>query len=223
MWQLVKKDFPLFAVFSVPLQLLLSLAWLLIFNELNVAVVLIQVMFVFFTVMVLTSHSEQMEENNNGYEFLKNLPVSALEIIAAKFFLIFSTLLFLTFSNILLFSFLGTAQGGLRVPVAFLILVSCAVLVLSALVHLGITVLGGDHFFRATSALVVAMVALYVILFEKKKMEFNRIIEGVITFLKNADLPIIFLISLAAFLILMIMAVFVSKTGRFRILKKYRP
>ena len=107
-------------------------------------------------------------------------------------------------------------------PMAFLILVSCAVLVLSALVHLGVTVLGSDLFFSVSSALTVAVVVLYVLLFEKKKMDINRIIERAILFLKNADLPIIFIISLATFLILMMMAVFVIKTGRFRLPKKYQ-
>jgi hypothetical protein len=221
MRQLIKKDFSLFVLFSVPMQVLLSLAWLLFFDELNVAVVLVQVLFVFFTATASTSHAEQVEENNHGYRFLQNLPISALEIVSAKFFLILSTLVFLVISNILLFRWLESGRGGLRLPVAFLILAGCAALVLSALVYLGIAVLGGDLFFRVSSALVVVLTLLYVLVFEKSKVDVGRIIEDAVVFLKNAELTVYVLISLGIFLLLMGVAVVALKTGRLMVFKRF--
>jgi ABC-type transport system involved in multi-copper enzyme maturation permease subunit len=222
MLQLIKKDFSLFVLFSVPPQVLLSLAWLLLLDELNVAVVLVQVLFVLITATALTSHAEQVEENNQGYRFLQNLPISALEIVAAKFFLIFSTLVFLVISNTLLFGLLARGRGGLRLPVAFLLMAGCVALVLSALVFLGIAVLGGDLFFSVSSALVVVMVVLYVLVFEKSKVDVSRIIEDAVGFLKSANLTVHALISLGLFLLLMGAAVLALKTGRIRLLRRFK-
>ena len=222
MLQLIKKDFSLFVIFSVPLQVLLSLAWLLFFDELNVAVVLVQVLFVLFTATALTSHAEQVEENNHGYRFLQNLPITPLEIVSAKFSLILSTLAFLVLSNILLFRWLEGGRGELRLPVALLIMAGCAALVLSALVYLGIAVLGGDLFFSVSSALVVVLTLLYVLVFEKSKVDVGRIIEDAVVFLKRAELTVYVLISLGIFLLLMGAAVFVLKTGRIRLFRRFK-
>jgi hypothetical protein len=223
MWQLVKKDFFLYAILSIPLQLILSVAWLLTFKELNILVVIVQVLFVFLIIVVLTSHTEQVEEANHGYEFLKNLPITSLEIVGAKFFLIFATVVFLTLSNILLFILLGAGPGGLKLPVAFLIMTACIALILSALVHLGISTFGGDIFFVATSVLVAAAAILFTLLFEKKRLDINQIVKEAINYLQHGNMLVWILISLAIFLGLMIVAVWVRKTGMIGIIKRFSP
>jgi hypothetical protein len=81
-------------------------------------------------------------------------------------------------------------------------------------------VFGGDLFFSLSSALVVLLVVIYVLIFERKKMKVNRILEGAISFLNHADLWLYILASVALFLMLMMLAAYFIKTGCFGLRKR---
>ena len=214
MFSLIKKDLLLYVLITIPSQLILSLVWLLVFRDLNVAVVLIQTMFVFFAVVVVTSHSEQVEETNNGYRFLRNLPVTTLEIVGAKFILILSTITFLGFCNILLFTLFQSEPKDLKICIAAMIFTCCGALLFSALVNIGIFILGADNFMRVTSALVLVMVVIFMIYFKGVKLDVNVVAERVMSFINEGGLLFYIILTLILYLGLMGVAVFARKSGR---------
>ena len=213
MTDLIKKDLLLYVLITIPSQVILSLVWLLTFNELNVLVVLVQIFFVFFIILLITSHSEQVEENNNGYEFLKNLPVTTSEIVGAKFTLILSNVIILGLMNILLFSFFPSNPQDITPSISAMVLTCCGALIFSALLNIGIFYLGFEIFMRITSFLIVVVVFGFLFLMDKKLDTFN-VTKDLVNFLYKADLIFYILLAFLLYIGLMFLAILARRVGK---------
>ena len=213
MRNLIKKDLLMFVLIIVPSQLILSFVWLLIFMDLNVLIVLIQTTFVFLIIFVITSHSEQVEETNHGYEFLRNMPVSTFQIVGAKFILIFYAAAFLGLSNIILFNLFSHDLNNFKISISAMMLACCAALLFSALVNIGIFTLGMENFLKAFSFLIVALAVVFTIYMKGVKLDANSIVEMVIRFIENANILFYIILTLTLYLGLMWVAVFTRKLG----------
>lgn len=215
MLNLIRKDLLLYMIVTIPSQVILSLVWLLTFRELHVVVVLVQILFVFFVVIVITSHSEQVEEINNGYQFLRNLPVTTFEIVGAKFILILSTITFLGFLNILLFAFFQGEPQDLKISISALVLTCCGALLISALVSIGIFFLGGENFIKVGSVGIMVIALTITIYMKGIKLDADVAANDVLKFIDKANLLFYIMLTLILYSGLMFLAILIRKYGKF--------
>lgn len=124
MFGIIRKDAPLFALYSVPVFGLL-LAYQASEGVLDPFAVVATGFFIVLVTWGGISTTEQSEVRSDGYAFLRTLPVTDRQIVAAKFALVFGTA----------FACLAAAQAllyvldirGMGRPLASLYLFCCAV------------------------------------------------------------------------------------------------
>lgn len=100
------------------------------------------------SVFVSIALNENIESSYNGYKFLRILPVTAAEIVTAKFLLaLIFTLLYFLYASLLLLFFSKTAEF-LVLSRGYIVLNAIVGLIISALLYNGIYRYGFTKFFK---------------------------------------------------------------------------
>ena len=157
MTHILKRCYPTFLAYYIFVIVLLTAIRFLLGGELNVLFTLmggfVLFMYPFGTLMM----SEQYEEKHRGYAILSALPVSNLEITAAKFLLPAAANAALLISLLLLFStFSAPAQDMLLVRSYFLLMASAALL-MAGVLYIGIFGIGYTKFMVIVLSFIAAL------------------------------------------------------------------
>jgi len=146
MWPIIKKNSILFFIYALPILALSTLIWLDDFSSENLAgnshIVFYFLIWMWIIIPGFAAAGEQLESKDEGYEFLKTLPVTDAEIVAAKFLLTLIMTAACVFLYLVLISFHKAPPPVLR-GVRILTIVSGLVcLIVAALMHIGIFKIG---------------------------------------------------------------------------------
>ena len=159
-------------------------------SVINCALMLIQVVGAIFVV-------EAAEERSRGYLFLSVLPLTKLEIVAAKFTLVFAAVASVAAANCLWFT--GPARNGI-------LLAGLACVLVCGVVYTGIFALGLSRFVVVIMAVVLAGNILLTLLFRAQRGKLLGLIEDVSPFLNAPQWTIPVLATLAAYTALLVLA-----------------
>lgn len=212
---LMKRNAAAFIWYTALLIGLKTLWWIFIKETLSPYMVVFQGQWMILIVLGAITVNEKSEEKNNGYAFMKTLPLMDWQIVASKFALVFLTVLFLTgYENFLYFFISGPAEFFALGRI--LILVSAILgLILAALMYILIYRYG--HIRSAILILVVIVMIVPILVTEfvlkKTDIDFNAVLQAIIgvnTLLWVA----LTALGLGIFLLLMPIAVTIKKATK---------
>jgi hypothetical protein len=153
-------------------------------------------MYPFGTLMM----SEQYEEKHRGYAILSALPVSSLEITAAKFLLPAAANAALLISLLLLFStFSAPAQDMLLVRSYFLLMASAALL-MAGVLYIGIFGIGYTKFMVIVLSFTTALGLVPMLFLKANRGRMDVVIENLLGWIRGLNwfvlIPLLLLVYL---------------------------
>jgi len=108
MWTLIKKNAFVFVLLSGSLMALQTVYLLFVRKTLNTNIVVFLGQMLIYGVLTSLIISEKMEEKNNGYAFMKNLPIKDRNIVGSKFIVVLTVV---TFLCVYCFSLISLIEG----------------------------------------------------------------------------------------------------------------
>jgi len=200
MTHILKRSYPTFLVYYIFVIVLLTAIRFLLGGELNVLFTLmggfVLFMYPFGTLMM----SEQYEEKHRGYAILSALPVSSLEITAAKFLLPAAANAALLISLLLLFStFSAPAQDMLLVRSYFLLMASAALL-MAGVLYIGIFGIGYTKFMVIVLSFTTALGLVPMLFLKANRGRMDVVIENLLGWIRGLNwfvlIPLLLLVYL---------------------------
>jgi hypothetical protein len=111
MLRLMKKNILYFAYYAAIIMPLMTLYFYLVRKEFSGAMVMFQGLWLILTVEGALAVNEKTEEKQNGYYFLRILPIKDREVVQSKFLIVLITTIFLLAFNYILYLFIpGSIQ-----------------------------------------------------------------------------------------------------------------
>jgi hypothetical protein len=194
---IIRKDLFWFALTACGLApVVLLVEWLTspapspVHAVLNSGLMFVQVVGAIFVV-------EATEERSRGYEFLSALPLRKLEIVAAKFTLVFAAIAIIAAANSLWFT--GPARNGI-------LLAALACLLLCGVIYTGVFAFGLSRIVIGMMTIGLAVNVLLTLLFRSQRGKLLGLIEGLNPFLNAPQWAIPVLITVAAYTALLLLA-----------------
>lgn len=172
-----------------------------------VPLVLISGVLIFMVVFGPVFFNEQYEEKHHGYDFLDILPVSAAEIVTAKFGLVLATVTAATSYLLLLFSVSKVAPNDWALVRSYLLLSGVVCLLCTALSYVGIFSLGYTKFAVIVMSFVVILGFVPILIMKFYGDNMNILIENILTFLRNINWEATVPFSLISYFVLMFIAI----------------
>ena len=166
MLALMKKNGYFFGLYLLGLIPLMTLWWLTASGDLNLFKIMFQGGWLAIMVVGCVGVSEQNETKNNGYAFLKTLPLSIREIVTAKFSVMFLAVLLLGIHSTLLYQFRTGPDFLVSLGKAYALLSSCAGLILGALMYLALYRFGQGGFAKIAWIAVILILLSPVLVIE---------------------------------------------------------
>jgi hypothetical protein len=140
---------------------------------------------------------ETAEERSRGYLFLSALPLTRLEIVAARFTLVFAAVAVIAAANCLWLA--GPLRNGF-------LLAALACLLLCGVVYTGIFALGLSRFVVAAMAVVLAGNILLTLLFRSRRGALLGLVDRIGPFLDAPQWTVPVLAALAVYAALLLIA-----------------
>jgi len=206
MLNIMRRSYRIFlAYFLFFLGLLIAVRFLL-GKELNILFTLLSGVALFiYTIGALLS-SEQVEEKNQGYAILSSLPVSNLEITAAKFLLPLVSSFTMTTALILLFAtFAAPAQDMLLVRSYFL-LAAAAGLLVAGLLYIGIFLFSYTKFLVVVLSITTALGLVPMLIMKSNRDRIDEVITNLLAWIRGLDWLVLIPLLLLVYLGFMVVA-----------------
>jgi len=177
---------------------------------LNPVFVIISGLLVFMVVISSLFINEQYEEKNKGYAFLDTLPLSARDIVGAKFLLVLiADAVFITFIVVLL-SFASGPAEQIAIAQSYVLLNGVICLFFCGLSYIGILGIGYTKFAIIAMSFLVFIGIPPLLIMSIYGGEMDVFIEKVLNFYAGLNWMILIPLTLAVYMGLMAMAVLIK-------------
>jgi hypothetical protein len=159
MWTLMKKNSFMFVLLSVPLMGLLSFYMLTVRETLTTNMLIFLGQMLMYCVLGSVMTSEKVEEKNYGYAFMIHLPIKDRDIVASKFAVVMTAVVFLCGYSFALVSFMEADAYLLPFGRIFLLICGNLSLILAGGMYIAIYRWGYSTFMKIS---VFALIAFMV-------------------------------------------------------------
>jgi len=207
MFIIVKKNLAFFAGYCGIVFILTAILRVALGNENAVPLVLIAGVMIFMLVYGAVFFNEQYEEKHKAYDFLDTLPVSAGEIVSAKFGLVLVTVAATVGYMLLLFSLSSVAPNDWILLRSFLLMSGAVSLIGAALSYIGIFALTYTKFAVIVMSFVVLLGFVPVLVMKFYGDNMPVLIENILTFLRNVNWAAVIPLTLIGYFGLMLLAI----------------
>ena len=207
MLSIAKKNMGSFIGYVVAVFILTAALRIILGNENAVPLVLISGMLVFLMVFGPVFFNEQYEEKHKAYDFLDTLPVSAGEIVSAKFGLVLLTVVATVGYLLLLFAVSKVAPNDWILVRSHILMSGTICLLLAALSYIGIFGLGYTKFAMIVMSFLVLLgfVPVFIMRFYRDNMDV--LVENILGFLRSLNWAALVPLVLIGYLVLMFIAI----------------
>lgn len=203
----MKKNMNFFVFYFVIIASLIVILRLITGSELSPVFVIISGIFVLFLVFGSTFTNEQYEEKNKGYMFLDTLPVTAREIVEAKYALVLLAVGLCVGFLVILFSLSGSAPETIAIARSYVLFLGVVCLILAGVNYIGIFVLGFTKFLVIVGVGWLSLGFVPMIIMKTYQGRMNVLKESVLNLLNGIEwLAVIPLILVVYFMLMLVAA-----------------
>jgi hypothetical protein len=206
MWKIMKKNVNVFVFYFVFVASLIVFLKLITGNEITTVFVIISGTLVFLLVFASTFTNEQYEEKNKGYAFLDTLPVTAREIVEAKFALVLLAVGLCVGLLVILFSLSASAPETIAISRSYVLFMGVVCLILAGVNYIGIFALGYTKFLIFVGSGWVALGFVPVIIMKTYKGRMDILKETILNFYNGIDWLVVIPSALVVYFVLMVVA-----------------
>jgi hypothetical protein len=206
MWKIMKKNVNVFVFYFVFVASLIVFLKLITGNEITTVFVIISGTLVFLLVFASTFTNEQYEEKNKGYAFLDTLPVTAREIVEAKFALVLLAVGLCVGLLVILFSLSASAPETIAISRSYVLFMGVVCLILAGVNYIGIFALGYTKFLIFVGSGWVALGFVPVIIMKTYKGRMDILKETILNFYNGIDWLVVIPSALVVYFVLMLVA-----------------
>jgi hypothetical protein len=211
MFSIVKKNMAYFIGYAGVIFILTAILKITLGNEHVVPLVLISGVLIFMLVVGPVFFNEQYEEKHKGYDFLDSLPVSAREIVWAKFGLVLVTVVAIVGYLLLLFSVSKVAPNDWILVRSYILMSGVACLFFAALSFLGIFSLGYTKFAMIVMSFFALLGFVPILIMKFYRDNMDVLIENILTFLRHVNWLAVIPLALIGYFGLMFIAIKVKE------------
>jgi len=202
----MKKNMNYFNFYLVIIAMLIVILRIITGSELSPVFVIISGIFVFVLVFGSTFTNEQYEEKNKGYMFLDTLPVTAREIVEAKFVLVLLAVGLCVGSLVILISLSGSAPEMAAVSRSYVLFTGVVCLILAGVNYIGIFTLGFTKYLLVVGVGWFTLSLFPMIIMRTYQGRMNVLRETVFDFFTWIDWLVMIPLALVVYFILMLVA-----------------
>ncbi len=202
----MKKNVNVFVFYFVFVASLIVILKLVTGNEITTAFVIIAGILVFLLVFASTFTNEQYEEKNKGYAFLDTLPVTAREIVEAKFALVLLAVGLCVGLLMILFSLSASALGTIAIAQSYVLFMGVVCLIMAGVNYIGIFALGYTKFLIFVGSGWLALGFVPVIIMKTYQGRMDILKETVLNFYAGIDWLVVIPSALVVYFVLMLVA-----------------
>jgi len=207
MWKIMKKNINFFVFYFVIIVGLIVILKFITGSELSTVFVIIAGILVFFLVFASTFTNEQYEEKNKGYTFLDTLPVTAREIVEAKYALVLLAVGFCVGFLVILISLSGSAPETINIARSYVLFMGVVCLIMAGVNYIGIFALGFTKFLVIVGVGWFSLGFVPMIIMKTYQGRMNVLKESVFNFLNGIEwLAVIPLILVVYFMLMLVAA-----------------
>ncbi|MCK4268476.1 MAG: ABC-2 transporter permease, partial [Actinomycetia bacterium] len=204
----IKKAFGFVTRFQLPVVVVVIGFWLLSRQEFGFTFLALIGALTFLSLMAEINVNEQLEEKYHGYSFLRTLPISAMEVVGAKF----AAILFLDFilvaSALALFSFTGDTPRIWSLGKALILGIGSVGLISSGLFYIGIFRFGYAKFMRTAVFAILSFSVIFTMIVAKNLVSrLNMSPDEIINFIENINWVAVAAATLGFYILLLLLAV----------------
>jgi len=211
MLSIVKKNMVYFIGYCGFILILTAILRMALGNNQVVLLVLISGVLILMLVFGPVFFNEQYEEKHKGYDFLDILPVSAGEIVLAKFGLVLVTVVAIVGYLLLLFSVSNVAPNDWILVRSYILMSGAGCLFFAALSYLGIFSLGYTKFAMIVMSFFVLLGFVPILILKFYRENMDVLIENILTFLRHVNWLAVIPLALIGYLSLMFVAIKVKE------------
>ena len=175
-------------------------------SELSPVFVIISGIFVFFLVFGSTFTNEQYEEKNKGYTFLDTLPVTAREIIEAKYALVLLAVGLCVGFLVILISLSGSAPETMAIARSYVLFMGMICLILAGLNYIGIFTLGFTKYLIVVGVGWFTLSLIPTIILRTYQGRMDALKDSVFDFFTGIDWLVVIPLTLVVYFVLMLLA-----------------
>ncbi len=157
MWTLMKKNSFMFALLSGSLMALLTVYLLTVRKTLTTSILIFLGQMLMYCVLISVLTSEKAEEKNNGYAFMKHLPIKDRDVVVSKFAVVLAAVAFLCVYSFALVSFMEADAELLLFGRIFLLLCGNLSLILAAGMYILVYRWGYTTFMKISVIIVIVL------------------------------------------------------------------
>jgi len=203
----MKKSINFFVFYFVFVASLIVILRLITGSKLSTSFVIIAGVLVFFLVFASTFTNEQYEEKNKGYTFLDTLPVTAREIVEAKYALVLLAVGFCVGFLVILISLSGSAPETINIARSYVLFMGVVCLIMAGVNYIGIFALGFTKFLVIVGVGWFSLGFVPMIIMKTYQGRMNVLKESVFNFLNGIEwLAVIPLILVVYFMLMLVAA-----------------
>ena len=203
----MKKSINFFVFYFVFVASLIVILRLITGSKLSTSFVIIAGVLVFFLVFASTFTNEQYEEKNKGYTFLDTLPVTAREIVEAKYALVLLAVGFCVGFLVILISLSGSAPETINIARSYVLFMGVVCLIMAGVNYIGIFALGFTKFLVIVGVGWLSLGFVPMIIMKTYQGRMNVLKESVFNFLNGIEwLTVIPLILVVYFMLMLVAA-----------------
>ena len=203
----MKKNINFFVFYFVIIVGLIVILKFITGSELSTVFVIIAGIIVFFLVFASTFTNEQYEEKNKGYTFLDTLPVTAREIVEAKYALVLLAVGFCVGFLVILISLSGSAPETINIARSYVLFMGVVCLIMAGVNYIGIFALGFTKFLVIVGVGWLSLGFVPMIIMKTYQGRMNVLKESVFNFLNGIEwLAVIPLILVVYFMLMLVAA-----------------
>jgi len=207
MWKIMKKNVNFFVFYFVIIVSLIVFLRFITGSTLSLVFVIISGILVFILVFGSTFTNEQYEEKNKGYMFLDTLPVTAREIVEAKFALVLLAVGFCVGFLVILISLSGSAPETIATARSYVLFMGVVCLILAGVNYIGIFALGFTKYLLIVGVGWLTLSLVPMIIMKTYQGRMNVLKESVFNFLNGIEwLAVIPLILVVYFMLMLVAA-----------------
>jgi hypothetical protein len=206
MWKILKKNLNVFVFYLGIVTSLIIILRLITGDKLSVAYVIISGIFVFLLVLGATFSNEQYEEKNKGYMFLDTLPVTAREIVEAKYVLVLLAVGVCVGLLVILFSLSSSSPESIALARSYVLFTGVVCLILAGVNYIGIFGLGFTKYLIVVGVgwLTLSLIPMIILRTYEGRMDMFK--ETVVNFFAGIDWLVVIPSALAVYFVLMLVA-----------------
>jgi hypothetical protein len=206
MWKILKKNMNFFVFYFVIITSLIVFLRLITGSKLSTSYVIFAGILVLFLVFGSTFTNEQYEEKNKGYSFLDTLPVTAREIVEAKYALVLLAVGLCVGFILILFSISGSSPEMISTARSYVLFMGVICLILAGVNYIGIFALGFTKFLIIVGMgwLVLAIIPTIILRTYQGRMDVLK--ATVLNFFSGIDWLVVIPSTLVVYFVLMLVA-----------------